>query len=466
MRSVSTLVILAAVVGTSRSAHGGDPCDLIGWGISIQCEGQVSGFVAKADIRTSWQLINGTAVNPQGGSSASALAVRTGTRIPCWEYWDGPMTATDSSIAPLGYSSSASAYVPGTFLAECAYLNSLDSVASAWATAVTQSTSGETRTVSTSLFGAGYGKQTGTVAGQPPCITQNISPSVEPAVAVAQNIWGAEQIIPTSGTAPAIVFCFESARVNSGFDCVKGTPSTGWPSLGSFSTRVGHQVNVSMTANGSTTTTTGVQISGGDITPVATGLLNGSEPLECGTSTVSMPVPTGTPVSFRVTSRSVGVGMGGDLNGDAIVDCSDKPAFFAAMNTVASDIAYDIRADLDLDGDVDVQDLIAFIAKVPCCNFGCNPADIACDDGTPLLFNPGCANSNTGPNEGDYNAFFSAIGFFYQSSQGAAAIGSFCDIACDDGTPLCESPNCANSGVNEGDYNAFFNTFFSTCTSS
>ena len=94
---------------------------------------------------------------------------------------------------------------------------------------------------------------------------------------------------------------------------------------------------------------------------------------------------------------------------------------------------------------------------------GCNPADIACDDGTPLVSAPGCANSTTGPNEGDFNAFFSAEGFFFQSGQGTAAIGGTCDIACDDGTPLSQAPGCTNNGVNEGDFNAFFNNLFLSC---
>ncbi|MBL0871567.1 MAG: hypothetical protein IBJ18_13425 [Phycisphaerales bacterium] len=94
---------------------------------------------------------------------------------------------------------------------------------------------------------------------------------------------------------------------------------------------------------------------------------------------------------------------------------------------------------------------------------GCNPADIACDDGTPLAQSPGCANSTTGPNEGDYNAFFAADGFFFQAGQGAAAIGGTCDIACDDGSALNEVPGCVNNGVNEGDYNCFFNSLFLPC---
>ncbi|MBL0869572.1 MAG: hypothetical protein IBJ18_03230 [Phycisphaerales bacterium] len=93
----------------------------------------------------------------------------------------------------------------------------------------------------------------------------------------------------------------------------------------------------------------------------------------------------------------------------------------------------------------------------------CNPADIACDDGTPLAQAPGCTNSTTGPNEGDYNAFFSAEGFFFQAGQGTAGIGGTCDIACDDGNARSTNPGCTNNGVNEGDYNCFFNNLFLPC---
>lgn len=91
-------------------------------------------------------------------------------------------------------------------------------------------------------------------------------------------------------------------------------------------------------------------------------------------------------------------------------------------------------------------------------------ADIADDTGVPLdhgqrtLANVG----NSGVNDGDYNAFFAADGFFYQSNQGAAAIGASCDIADDAGEPLSNGMpigGATNSGVNEGDYNCFFNYF-------
>jgi len=89
------------------------------------------------------------------------------------------------------------------------------------------------------------------------------------------------------------------------------------------------------------------------------------------------------------------------------------------------------------------------------------PADIAFDDGTPL--NQPTIASNTGVNEGDYNCFFAANGFFNQSAIGPAAIGDFCDIAFDDGTPLNQPTIASNNGVNEGDYNCFFNSFFVPC---
>jgi microcystin-dependent protein len=99
---------------------------------------------------------------------------------------------------------------------------------------------------------------------------------------------------------------------------------------------------------------------------------------------------------------------------------------------------------------------------------GCQPADIACDDGfwfDPTFF---FSCTNNGVNEGDYNAFFSAGGFFTQAGQGLAAVGKFSDIAYDSGDPLPPFgpviPNAVNNGVNEGDFNCFFNNFFLGCT--
>jgi hypothetical protein len=91
---------------------------------------------------------------------------------------------------------------------------------------------------------------------------------------------------------------------------------------------------------------------------------------------------------------------------------------------------------------------------------GCQPADIADDAGNPLPSN----QPNGGLNEGDYNAFFAAQGFFDQASLGPQAIGGTCDIACDSGEPLPAFPaTCTNNGVNEGDFNCFFNFLFLPC---
>ncbi|MBL0869829.1 MAG: hypothetical protein IBJ18_04555 [Phycisphaerales bacterium] len=94
---------------------------------------------------------------------------------------------------------------------------------------------------------------------------------------------------------------------------------------------------------------------------------------------------------------------------------------------------------------------------------GCQPADIGCDTGDPLAVNTTCTNN--GVNEGDYNCFFSADGFFFQSSLGPAGVGQYCDIADDQGTalPPFDIPTGANNGVNEGDYNCFFNNLFLPC---
>lgn len=86
----------------------------------------------------------------------------------------------------------------------------------------------------------------------------------------------------------------------------------------------------------------------------------------------------------------------------------------------------------------------------------CQPADIAWDTGEPLPPAGPCdaSLSNTGVNEGDYNAFFQ--GFFDATSP--------CDIANDDGSALAPfGVTDINTGVNEGDYNCFFQFYFNGC---
>ncbi|CAN5831421.1 hypothetical protein BH11PLA1_BH11PLA1_01550 [soil metagenome] len=86
-------------------------------------------------------------------------------------------------------------------------------------------------------------------------------------------------------------------------------------------------------------------------------------------------------------------------------------------------------------------------------------SDVGDDAGDPLYQGmttiPG--HGNSGINEGDYTAFFNS---FFSASP---TVGDPADIADDGGTPLVygkpvgDSPN---SGVNEGDFNCFFNHFF------
>ncbi len=95
-------------------------------------------------------------------------------------------------------------------------------------------------------------------------------------------------------------------------------------------------------------------------------------------------------------------------------------------------------------------------------DYRCSPADIGCDDGVALIDAPACTNN--GVNEGDYNAFFAADGFFFQAGLGPAAVGLSCDIADDAGDPLPPfGVGNTNNGVNEGDYNCFFNFLFLGC---
>ncbi|CAN5750508.1 hypothetical protein BH11PLA1_BH11PLA1_07800 [soil metagenome] len=86
-------------------------------------------------------------------------------------------------------------------------------------------------------------------------------------------------------------------------------------------------------------------------------------------------------------------------------------------------------------------------ATLPAAGALLSPADIADDAGNAP---PLAGASNSGVNEGDYNAFFN--GFFNAST--------WCDIADDAGIPLPGGPGNSNNGVNEGDYNCFFNFFF------
>ncbi|MBL0869132.1 MAG: hypothetical protein IBJ18_00980 [Phycisphaerales bacterium] len=124
----------------------------------------------------------------------------------------------------------------------------------------------------------------------------------------------------------------------------------------------------------------------------------------------------------------------------------------AAFNN-AGDVAFMVRF---ADG---TQGLVLASPTTPLVT-RCQPADIADDGGNPLP----SANPNAGVNEGDYNLFFAADGFFAQAGMGPAAVGASCDIANDDGSPRAPFGAAGtNNGVNEGDFNCFFNNFFLGC---
>ena len=102
---------------------------------------------------------------------------------------------------------------------------------------------------------------------------------------------------------------------------------------------------------------------------------------------------------------------------------------------------------------VDVAQDLPFLVRGDALQGACSPADIATDDGIPLI-NATAQSSNNGITEGDYNLFFA--GFFDALP--------FCDIANDDGSPLPPFGDArSNNAVTEGDYNLFFALFFNGC---
>ncbi|MBL0869289.1 MAG: hypothetical protein IBJ18_01795 [Phycisphaerales bacterium] len=147
----------------------------------------------------------------------------------------------------------------------------------------------------------------------------------------------------------------------------------------------------------------------------------------------------------------------GDANLDGGTTCADRALINASIATPPAVKSW-ANGDLNGDGQINQADL-------DICNswLRCSPADIAYDDGN--VINGNLAGVNGGVNEGDYNAFFAADGFFFQSGLGTGAIGLSCDIAFDDGNalPPFGTAGGVNNGVNEGDYNLFFNNLFLPC---
>ncbi|MBL0871417.1 MAG: hypothetical protein IBJ18_12665 [Phycisphaerales bacterium] len=134
-----------------------------------------------------------------------------------------------------------------------------------------------------------------------------------------------------------------------------------------------------------------------------------------------------------------------------------RPWFLDISNIDGDPPIYSGQWSIDSRFEIDYDPVLVFTTA-------CQPADIADDMGMPHS----TTNPNNGVNEGDYNLFFAADGFFEQASMGSMGIGMFCDIADDAGTALPPfdqggTNGTENNGVNEGDYNCFFNNFFLGC---
>ena len=153
-----------------------------------------------------------------------------------------------------------------------------------------------------------------------------------------------------------------------------------------------------------------------------------------------------------------------DIDEDGSLTCADLrlaprtlPANVLNLSNPLNPVQYPSVLDLNGDNIIDLWEINVMRSFLPC---SC-AADIAYDNGDPLppVGSPG--GTNTGVNEGDYNLFFGADGYFTQSALGSAGIGGSCDISDDQGNPLPSAGT--NTGVNEGDYNLFFNAFFGGC---
>jgi cyclophilin family peptidyl-prolyl cis-trans isomerase len=153
-------------------------------------------------------------------------------------------------------------------------------------------------------------------------------------------------------------------------------------------------------------------------------------------------LPGGGPLTYSATSSNTNVVQ-------VAVNASTLTLTYVANASGSSEIT--VRAE-STDGTFITDKFVAHVR--------CNPADIADDQGSILPSPVG----NSGVNEGDFNAFFSSSGFFFQSGLGISAVGQSCDIADDQGNPRqLNVPNVPNNGVNEGDFNLFFNNLFAPC---
>lgn len=155
------------------------------------------------------------------------------------------------------------------------------------------------------------------------------------------------------------------------------------------------------------------------------------------------------PPSFVIAFQSPYIWRGGDLVftivSSGIPGAGEGPVLDAGNPSDSPDIAAFAVNSADTiteqtEGQAINIPVVTILHAKPIWRAGC---DIADDRG-----NSPPTGTNSGINEGDYNAFFNS---FFLALPPA-------DIADDQGTIL--PTDIPNNGVNEGDYNAFFNSFF------
>ncbi|MBL0869816.1 MAG: hypothetical protein IBJ18_04490 [Phycisphaerales bacterium] len=155
------------------------------------------------------------------------------------------------------------------------------------------------------------------------------------------------------------------------------------------------------------------------------------------------------PPSFVIAFQSPYIWRGGDLVftivSSGIPGAGEGPLLDAGNPSDSPDIAaFTVNSADPITEQTEGQPInipvVTILHAKPIWRAGC---DIADDRG-----NSPPTGTNSGINEGDYNAFFNS---FFLALPPA-------DIADDQGTIL--PTDIPNNGVNEGDYNAFFNSFF------
>lgn len=426
-----------------------DPCK-VGEEQDGQIFGSVQGVSARGRVNVVWTLINALPVNPTGGSFTFAHTSTLGTFLPIWRGDCVPGFCTAADISQLNEVAYAECNGTRSFLGNCAGTNFLPPNSYGKAEALTQVNQGYVRTDSHSLYGLG---QTTFNLENPQCFAFDFETAAEVGVAVAKNFYDAESIVG-NGVDPTIIrVCVDAELENAEFGC--SFPSG--PISGGTAKPSAHQLRVSVTTGAQASTFNSVQIKGPPA-PIGTGVFALPTPFPCEDSQLIIPIFSSLPLKIRIELIRLTLGDGGDFNLDGLVNRSDMPLFRELFGSTLTDETYDIRADMDLDGDVDFDDVGLFYAKTPD-SLRCNPADIAYDGNESLPPVGAFATNlnplvNNGVTESDYNLFLSD--YFNGNVT--------CDIANDDVTPLPPFGSLTtNNGVTEADFTLFFSLYFDGC---